>query len=82
MLLKPVAQIGTVLVVGLPLRVDSKLFNCAVVIHRGRMLGIMPKSFLPNYREFYEKRQFASALDAPAGRSCCWGSDGAVWKRI
>lgn len=51
-------QIASVLVVGAPLRFESKLFNCAVVIHRGRILGVVPKSFLPNYREFYEKRQF------------------------
>jgi NAD+ synthase (glutamine-hydrolysing) len=46
-------------VVGMPLQVDHLLFNCAVVIHRGKILGIVPKTFLPNYREFYEYRQFA-----------------------
>ncbi|HKP75547.1 MAG TPA: NAD(+) synthase, partial [Longimicrobiaceae bacterium] len=49
-----------VLLVGAPLHFEGKLFNCAVVIHRGRVLGIVPKSYLPNYREFYEKRQFTS----------------------
>ena len=49
-----------VLLVGAPLLFEGKLFNCAVVIHRGRILGIVPKSYLPNYREFYEKRQFTS----------------------
>jgi NAD+ synthase (glutamine-hydrolysing) len=53
-----------VLIVGAPLRFDGKLFNCAVVIHRGSVLGIVPKTYLPNYREFYEKRQFTSALQA------------------
>jgi NAD+ synthase (glutamine-hydrolysing) len=43
---------------------EGKLFNCAVVIARGRILGIAPKSYLPNYREFYEKRQFAHARSA------------------
>jgi NAD+ synthase (glutamine-hydrolysing) len=52
------------LVVGLPLRVDDRLFNCGVVLHRGRLLGVVPKTYLPNYREFYEKRQFASGLQA------------------
>jgi NAD+ synthase (glutamine-hydrolysing) len=52
------------LFVGAPLRVDGKLFNTAVVVHRGRVLGVVPKSYLPNYREFYEKRQFAAARDA------------------
>ena len=40
--------------------------NCGVVIHRGRLLGVTPKTYLPNYREFYEKRQFASGLQALA----------------
>jgi NAD+ synthase (glutamine-hydrolysing) len=46
-------------VVGLPLAVDDRLFNCAAVFHAGRILGIVPKSFLPNYKEFYEERWFA-----------------------
>src|SRR5262245_9115418 len=53
-----------VLIVGAPLRFEGKLFNCAVVIYRGRVLGIVPKTYLPNYREFYEKRQFTSGRDA------------------
>jgi NAD+ synthase (glutamine-hydrolysing) len=53
-----------VLVVGAPLVFEGKLFNCAVVIYRGRVLGLAPKTFLPNYREYYEKRQFASSRDA------------------
>lgn len=56
------------IVVGLPFRTEGKLFNCAAVIYRGQTLGLVPKSFLPNYREFYEKRQFTSGRDA-AGRS-------------
>jgi NAD+ synthase (glutamine-hydrolysing) len=55
-----------VLLVGAPLLFEGKLFNCAVVIHRGRVLGIVPKSYLPNYREFYEKRQFTSGRMAVA----------------
>lgn len=50
----------SVLLVGAPLRFDGKLFNCAVAIYRGSILGIVPKTYLPNYREFYEKRQFTS----------------------
>jgi NAD+ synthase (glutamine-hydrolysing) len=53
-----------VIVVGAPLRNESRLFNTAIVIHRGRVLGVVPKSYLPNYREFYEKRQFSAARDA------------------
>ena len=52
-----------VIIVGAPLRARGALFNCAVVIHRGEVLGVVPKSFLPNYREYYEKRHFASAAD-------------------
>ncbi|CUW46254.1 MULTISPECIES: NAD(+) synthase [Novacetimonas] len=48
-----------VLVVGAPLCHGGELYNCAIVIHRGRVLGVVPKSYLPNYREFYEARQFA-----------------------
>ncbi|BBC80348.1 NAD(+) synthase [Acetobacter orientalis] len=47
-----------VLIVGAPLRYGSALYNCAVVLHRGAILGVVPKSFLPNYREFYEVRHF------------------------
>ena len=49
-----------VLVVGAPLRRSGQLFNCAVVVHRGVILGVVPKTYLPNYREFYEARHFAS----------------------
>ena len=56
--------LAPVLVVGAPLRFEAKLFNCAVVIYRGRVLGLVPKTYLPNYREYYEKRQFASSRDA------------------
>lgn len=53
-----------VVVVGAPLRHGNRLYNCAVVIHDGEVLGVAPKSFLPNYREFYEKRHFASGVDS------------------
>src|SRR5205814_1245252 len=59
-LVKESETLTPVLIVGAPLQFDGKLFNCAVVIHRGRVLGITPKTYLPNYREFYEKRQFTS----------------------
>jgi NAD+ synthase (glutamine-hydrolysing) len=53
-----------VIVVGAPLRHEGGVFNTAVVIHRGRVLGVVPKSYLPEYREYYEKRQFRAARDA------------------
>jgi NAD+ synthase (glutamine-hydrolysing) len=48
-------------VVGAPLQIDHLLYNCAIVVHRGRILGVVPKTYLPNYREFYERRQFTPA---------------------
>ena len=53
-------EILPALVVGAPLRVGNRLYNCAVVIQGGEVRGVAPKSYLPNYREFYEKRHFAS----------------------
>ncbi|MDC0887050.1 NAD(+) synthase [Altererythrobacter sp.] len=53
-----------VLIIGAPLRRNGKVYNCALAIANGRLLGVVPKSFLPNYREFYEKRWFAH------GRNC------------
>jgi NAD+ synthase (glutamine-hydrolysing) len=70
-----------VLVVGAPLRRRGQLFNCAVVIYRGTILGIVPKIYLPNYREFYEVRQCTSgagirgATINVAGRNVPFGID-------
>jgi NAD+ synthase (glutamine-hydrolysing) len=61
--------------VGLPLRIDDRLFNCGVVVQRGRVLGAVPKTYLPNYREFYEKRQFAPAAQALATTVRVFGQD-------
>src|ERR1051325_8170974 len=63
------------LIVGAPLRFEAKLFNCAIVIYRGRVLGIAPKTYLPNYREFYEKRQFSSARQAVRREVSFLGAD-------
>jgi len=60
------AELFPTLVFGAPLKVEGALYNCAVVVHRGDILGVVPKSFLPNYREYYEKRYFGSGLDARA----------------
>ena len=57
-------KLSQILLVGAPLRSEEKLFNCAVAIYRGKILGIVPKTYLPNYREFYEKRQFTPAGNA------------------
>ena len=63
-----------VIVVGAPLRKGNRLYNCAVTIHRGRVLGVTPKEMLPTYREFYERRHFASGEDQ-AGEWITLGGD-------
>jgi NAD+ synthase (glutamine-hydrolysing) len=57
-------SLAPLLIVGAPLRIQDGVFNTGVVIHRGRVLGVVPKSYLPEYREYYEKRQFRAARDA------------------
>ncbi|OKH81258.1 NAD synthetase [Mycobacterium sp. ST-F2] len=57
------AELLPVLVVGAPLRHRHRIYNTAVVIHRGSVLGVVPKSYLPTYREFYEARQVAAGAD-------------------
>jgi NAD+ synthase (glutamine-hydrolysing) len=52
----------TVIAIGAPLQRNGRLYNCAVVIAAGRVLGVVPKTYLPNYREYYEKRWFASGM--------------------
>jgi NAD+ synthase (glutamine-hydrolysing) len=75
------ADLFPVFVVGAPLRSRGHLFNCGVVIHRGALLGVVPKVFLPNYREFYERRHFTSGKGivgqsmAITGHEAPFGSD-------
>lgn len=57
------ADLLPVLIVGVPLRHRNRLYNCAAVIHRGELLGVAPKSYLPTYREFYERRWYAPGDD-------------------
>jgi NAD+ synthase (glutamine-hydrolysing) len=64
-----------VIIVGAPLRFHGRLFNCGVVIYRGSVLGITPKTYLPNYREFYEKRQFTGAVKAVSREVSFLGQD-------
>ena len=59
--------LSTVLLVGAALPRNGRLYNCAVAIARGRILGVVPKTFLPNYREYYEKRWFASGAGIEGG---------------
>ena len=79
-----------VIVVGAPLRRDGRLYNTGVAIHRGRILGVTPKSYLPNYREFYERRQLTpgagitgqsievAGIEAPFGTDLLFRSRGEV----
>ncbi|MBK8463216.1 MAG: NAD(+) synthase [Nigerium sp.] len=72
--------IAAVIVVGAPLRSLNRIYNCAVVVHRGRVLGVVPKVYLPTYREFYEARQIGSGVDvtgdiAVAGQDAPFGAD-------
>jgi NAD+ synthase (glutamine-hydrolysing) len=74
------AELLPVLLVGAPLRWRNRVYNCAVVIHRGRVLGVAPKSYLPTYREFYERRQLAVGDDVRgeltvAGQRAPFGPD-------
>jgi len=70
-----------VIVVGAPLRWQGRLYNCAIVIYRGQVLGVVPKTYLPNYREFYERRHFTSgeavreAAISLAGQQTPFGAD-------
>ncbi|MCB0994914.1 MAG: NAD(+) synthase [Acidimicrobiales bacterium] len=68
-------ELRPVTVVGLPLWVGHQLFNTAAVLHRGRVLGVVPKSYLPNYREFYEKRHFSAARQAAVDTVRVLGED-------
>ena len=73
------SNLDTVIAVGLPMYHKNKLYNCAAVIHHGRLLGVIPKSNIPNYGEFYEKRHFVSgqAVDgriSPFGYGVRFGS--------
>ena len=56
-------KLDVISIVGMPVVINGLLYNCAVVIQRGCILGVVPKTYLPNYGEFYEKRWFASAQD-------------------
>lgn len=64
-LLEESRSLVPLLLVGAPLRVGGRLYNCAVAIHRGAILAAVPKRYLPNYREFYERRQFTPGRFAP-----------------
>lgn len=80
-LAKESTGLRTVLVVGAPVRRNGRLYNCGIVLARGTILGVVPKSYLPNYREYYEKRWFASGVGTEgnkitlAGQNTAFGPD-------
>ncbi len=61
-LLKETKELNMLIAVGMPIKADNQLFNCAVLIKSGVILGVIPKTYIPNYNEFYEKRWFASSI--------------------
>ena len=58
-------QLDIISIVGMPVVVNSTLMNCAVAFQRGKILGVVPKTYLPNYKEFYEQRWFAPSTAHP-----------------
>jgi NAD+ synthetase len=62
-LLQATKETKMLIAAGIPIMADNQLFNCAVMMHEGHILGAIPKTFIPNYSEFYEKRWFASAFN-------------------
>jgi NAD+ synthase (glutamine-hydrolysing) len=68
-------NLSIAMIVGMPLRVDHTLFNCAVVVAGGQIQGVVPKSYLPNYGEFYEARQFSAAENASTDRVTLLGTE-------
>ncbi|MGQ3674334.1 NAD(+) synthase [Xanthobacter sp. TB0139] len=64
-----------VLVVGAPLRAGGRLYNVAIALHKGQILGVVPKSYLPNYREFYERRHFTPGAEVHGERIILCGQD-------
>ncbi len=65
MLLEATKDIDMVIATGLPISAKNQLFNCAAISHLGKIMGIIPKTYLPNSEEFYEKRWFSPAYDMP-----------------
>ncbi len=64
-LIDSTADVDALIFVGLPFEFEGKLYNCAAVMNRGSLLGIVPKKYLPNYNEFYERRHFTPGFEEP-----------------
>ena len=74
-LLDMTSSLSILCVVGMPVQADNQLFNAAIVFQHGKILGVVPKSYLPNYKEFYEERWFASAHDTSCNEICLCGQE-------
>ena len=66
-------QLDIISILGMPVPVKGTLMNCAVVIQKGKISGVVPKTYLPNYKEFYEQRWFASAVTYEGNMTVCLG---------
>lgn len=74
-IMRQTRKLPLVLIVGLPLRHEDRLYNCAAVVAQGRLLGVVPKSYIPNYAEFYEARWFASGAGIEEERITAAGQE-------
>ena len=74
-IMRQTRKLPLALIVGLPLRHEDRLYNCAAVVAQGRLLGVVPKSYIPNYAEFYEARWFASGADIEEERITAAGQE-------
>ena len=69
-ILKETEKLNIISILGMPIRVDNQMFNCGVAISKGKILGIVPKTYVPNYSEFYEKRWFQSSSNLISSEIC------------
>ena len=74
-IMRQTRKLPLALIVGLPLRHEDRLYNCAAVVAQGRLLGVVPKSYIPNYAEFYEARWFASGAGIEEKRITAAGQE-------
>ena len=81
-ILEATTHMELLIAIGMPLVIEDELYNCAVMILRGKILGVVPKSFIPNYNEFYEKRWFALGIDCQVSSMNLLGNEVPVGKDL
>ena len=74
-ILNNIKSTNTIAIIGIAVLESDRLYNCAAVLQNGNILGIVPKSYLPNKKEFYEKRQFISGRDITRTTTDLWGEE-------